>query len=329
MNNEALVIEVTRGGFVENSHQVIAVICDSKGNRHSTWGNGDQWVFPRSTAKPLQALPLILSGAAQDLNLTQTEIAMACSSHNGETQHTQVVSSWLSKLGMDEHTLECGGDWPLYRPATVALADAGQTGCALHNNCSGKHCGFLSFARHQGIDTKGYVHHQHPVQLAVNDAMNRMMDLNVTDYPRGVDGCSIPTYALPLSNLAMAFARFATGDGLPSDWQKACQTLYQAMASEPFYVAGSTRHCTHVMQAYGGQVVCKTGAQGVFGAAIPSLGLGIALKAVDGTTHAAEVALNALIRYLGIHPTDTNFEQNIKLYNRNKINVSTVHSPII
>jgi len=324
MNKRELVIEVTRGGFVESRHQVIAVICDAKGKRHSQWGSVDQQVFPRSTAKPLQALPLMLSGAAQDLNLSPQQLAMACASHNGEAQHSALVTTWLGQLGMGSEQLECGSHWPLYQPATVALAQSGEQACAVHNNCSGKHCGFLSFAHHQGIDPKGYTHHQHPVQLAVNDAMGRMMDLKIDDHPMGIDGCSIPTYALPLPNLAMAFARFGTGEQLPDDWQHACHSLYQAMVNEPFYVAGSKRHCTKVMQAYGGQVACKTGAEGVFGAAIPSLGLGIALKALDGNSRAAEVALNALLDHLHIKPTETQFERHLALYNCNEIHVSDV-----
>jgi L-asparaginase II len=324
MNKRELVIEVTRGGFVESRHQVIAVICDSKGKRHSQWGNVDQPVFPRSSAKPLQALPLMLSGAAQDLNLSQQQLAMACSSHNGEAQHSTVVTNWLNQLGMSSEQLECGSHWPSYQPATLALAKSGKQACAVHNNCSGKHCGFLSFAHHQGIDPKGYIHHQHPVQQAVNDAMGRMMDLKISDHPMGIDGCSIPTYALPLPNLAMAFARFGSGDQLPDGWQNACHKLYQAMVNQPFYVAGSERHCTKVMQAYGGQVVCKTGAEGVFAAAIPSLGLGVALKALDGTSRAAEVALNVLLDYLHLKPTEPQFEQHLELYNRNQIHVSNV-----
>jgi L-asparaginase II len=324
MNKRKLIIEVTRGSFVESRHQVIAVICDAKGKRHSQWGNVDQQVFPRSTAKPLQALPLMLSGAAQELNLSQQQLAMACSSHNGEAQHSALVTTWLGQLGMSFEQLECGSHWPLYQPATVALAQSGEQACAVHNNCSGKHCGFLSFAHHQGINPKGYTHHQHPVQLAVNDAMGRMMDLKIDDHPMGIDGCSIPTYALPLPNLAMAFARFGTGEQLPDDWQHACHSLYQAMVNEPFYVAGSKRHCTKVMQAYGGQVACKTGAEGVFGAAIPSLGLGIALKALDGNSRAAEVALNALLDHLHIKPTETQFERHLALYNCNEIHVSDV-----
>jgi L-asparaginase II len=323
MNKRKLIIEVTRGSFVESRHQVIAVICDAKGKRHSQWGNVDQQVFPRSTAKPLQALPLMLSGAAQELNLSQQQLAMACSSHNGEAQHSALVTTWLGQLGMSFEQLECGSHWPLYQPATVALAQSGEQACAVHNNCSGKHCGFLSFAHHQGINPKGYTHHQHPVQLAVNDAMGRMMDLKIDDHPMGIDGCSIPTYALPLPNLAMAFARFGTGEQLPDDWQHACHSLYQAMVNEPFYVAGSKRHCTKV-QAYGGQVACKTGAEGVFGAAIPSLGLGIALKALDGNSRAAEVALNALLDHLHIKPTETQFERHLALYNCNEIHVSDV-----
>ena len=329
MNKRELVIEVTRGGFVESRHQVIAVISDAKGKRHTQWGDADQLVFPRSTAKPLQALPLMLSGAAQDLKLSQQQLAMSCSSHNGEAAHSALVSHWLEQLGMSSAQLECGSHWPLYQPAAIALSQSGVQACSVHNNCSGKHCGFLSFAHHQGIDPKGYIDHQHPVQQAVNDAMGRMMDLKISDHPMGIDGCSIPTYALPLPNLAMAFARFGTGEQLPDDWQKACHSLYQAMVTEPFYVAGSERHCTKVMQAFGGQVACKTGAEGVFGAAIPHLGLGIALKALDGNSRAAEVALNVLLDHLNLQPTEAVFEQHSKLHNCNKLHVSSVQLALV
>jgi len=308
---------------------VIAVISDAKGKRHTQWGDADQLVFPRSTAKPLQALPLMLSGAAQDLKLSQQQLAMSCSSHNGEAAHSALVSHWLEQLGMSSAQLECGSHWPLYQPAAIALSQSGVQACSVHNNCSGKHCGFLSFAHHQGIDPKGYIDHQHPVQQAVNDAMGRMMDLKISDHPMGIDGCSIPTYALPLPNLAMAFARFGTGEQLPDDWQKACHSLYQAMVTEPFYVAGSERHCTKVMQAFGGQVACKTGAEGVFGAAIPHLGLGIALKALDGNSRAAEVALNVLLDHLNLQPTEAVFEQHSKLHNCNKLHVSSVQLALV
>ena len=329
MNKRELVIEVTRGDFVESRHQVIAIISDAKGKRHTQWGDADQLVFPRSTAKPLQALPLMLSGAAQDLKLSQQQLAMSCSSHNGEAAHRALVSHWLEQLGMSSAQLECGSHWPLYQPAAIALSQSGVQACSVHNNCSGKHCGFLSFAHHQGIDPKGYIDHQHPVQQAVNDAMGRMMDLKISDHPMGIDGCSIPTYALPLPNLAMAFARFGTGEQLPDDWQKACHSLYQAMVTEPFYVAGSERHCTKVMQAFGGQVACKTGAEGVFGAAIPHLGLGIALKALDGNSRAAEVALNVLLDHLNLQPTEAVFEQHSKLHNCNKLHVSSVQLALV
>ncbi|MBT6100059.1 MAG: asparaginase, partial [Oceanospirillaceae bacterium] len=162
MNKRELVIEVTRGDFVESRHQVIAIISDAKGKRHTQWGDADQLVFPRSTAKPLQALPLMLSGAAQDLKLSQQQLAMSCSSHNGEAAHSALVSHWLEQLGMSSAQLECGSHWPLYQPAAIALSQSGVQACSVHNNCSGKHCGFLSFAHHQGIDPKGYIDHQHP-----------------------------------------------------------------------------------------------------------------------------------------------------------------------
>jgi len=321
---QPIVIEVTRGDYVESRHDVIAVVTDSEGKRVHQWGNADQLVFPRSTAKPLQAMPLVLSGAADALQLNSKQLAMSCSSHNGEEQHAQVVSDWLKQLDMDDQALECGSHWPMYEPATVDLAKSGTNACPVHNNCSGKHCGFLSLAHHRGIDHKGYIKAEHDIQQEVNRTMGEIMGLNVFEHPMGIDGCSIPTYALPLPALAMGFARFGSGEQLPEGWAAAAKTLYDAMVAEPFYVAGSKRHCTTVMQAYGDQVACKTGAEGVFGAAIPSLGLGVAIKAVDGNARAAEVALNHVLDILGLKATDPSFEQHIDLYNRNQMHVGQV-----
>ena len=321
---KSLIIEVTRGDYVESHHQVIAIVTDSQGKRVHQWGAADQLVFPRSTAKPLQAMPLVLSGAADALQLSAKQLAMACSSHNGEEQHTQVVSDWLQQLDMDDQALECGSHWPMYEPATVDLAKSGTQACPVHNNCSGKHCGFLSLAYHRGIDPTGYIKAEHDIQQEVNRTMSEIMGVNVFDHPMGIDGCSIPTYALPLPALAMGFARFGSGEQLPEGWAAAAKTLYDAMVAEPFYVAGSKRHCTRVMQAFGNQVACKTGAEGVFGAAIPSLGLGVAIKAVDGNARAAEVALNYVLDSLDIKATDSSFEQHLDLYNRNQMQVGQV-----
>ena len=314
--SQPIVVKVTRGDYIESRHQVVAVVTDSHGKRVQQWGNVDQLVFPRSTAKPLQAMPLVLSGAAEQLQLNQKQLAMACSSHNGEHQHTQVVEGWLEQLGMNESNLECGTHWPEL-PATIKLARAGGDACQIHNNCSGKHCGFLSLAHARGFNPKGYIKPDHAVQQEVNITMGRIMDVNVFDHPMGIDGCSIPTYALPLPNLAMGFARFGSGEQLPEGWGAAAKVLFDAMVAEPFYVAGTDRHCTRVMQAYGNQVACKTGAEGVFGAAIPSIGYGVAIKALDGNARAAEIALNHVLASLGLTPVDDGFTQHQDLFNRN------------
>ena len=316
-------VKVTRGDYIESRHQVVAVVTDSHGKRVQQWGDVDQLVFPRSTAKPLQAMPLVLSGAAEQLQLNQKQLAMACSSHNGEAAHTQVVTDWLQQIGMAESDLECGSHWPEL-PATIKLARQGGEACQIHNNCSGKHCGFLSLAYQRGFDPKGYIKFDHAVQQEVNTTMSRIMDVNVFDHPMGIDGCSIPTYALPLPNLAMGFARFGSGEQLPEGWAAAARILFNAMVAEPFYVAGTDRHCTRVMQAYGNQVACKTGAEGVFGAAIPSLGYGVAIKALDGNARAAEIALNYVLDSLAIKPVDSSFTIQRDLYNRNGLLVGQI-----
>ena len=324
MMKPSLIVEVTRGDYVESEHQVIAVVSDSQGRQVDRWGDIDRLVFPRSTAKPLQAMALVLSGAADAWQLNQQQLALACASHNAEPAHVQTVADWLTQINLTSNDLECGTHWPGHQPTALQLAKDAEDACALHNNCSGKHCGFLSLASYRGYPTQGYIQPDHSVQQEVNKAMGVMMDLDVFAHPMGIDGCSIPTYALPLKALAMAFARFGSGDHLPEGWDMAAKSLYNAMVNEPFYVAGKDRHCTRVMQAFAGQVACKTGAEGVFGASIPSLGYGIAIKALDGNARAAEVALNHIIQDLGIQPQDHSFTVSNLLKNCNHIDVSRV-----
>ncbi len=197
VTNKPLIAEVTRGNYAESEHHVVAVVTDSQGLRVKQWGDVDRLVFPRSTAKPLQAMPLVTSGAAQHLQLTQQQLALACASHNGELLHTQAVSQWLQHIDMDDTHLACGIQWPGYEPALIALAHTGENACQIHNNCSGKHCGFLSLAKYHGYPVKGYIHAEHPVQQEVNKALGALMDVDVFAHPMGIDGCSIPTYAIP------------------------------------------------------------------------------------------------------------------------------------
>jgi L-asparaginase II len=261
-----------------------------------SWGDITFPIFPRSAVKPIQALPLIASGAADHFSVSNKWIALACASHSGEPQHVSEVSRWLQSLGLSNADLECGAHAPRNKRARERLRQAGESPRAVHNNCSGKHTGFLCTAVHLGEDTHGYIEADHPVQQRVRQTVAEVTDYDLDSAVQAVDGCGIPTIALPLQFLAYGMARFGTGQGLPSQRVAAIERVREAMLTEPFMVAGSDRFCTHVMRVAAGEIVVKTGAEGVFAAALPSRGIGIALKIDDGHRRASETAMAALLR---------------------------------
>ncbi|MEI2384552.1 asparaginase [Breoghania sp. JC706] len=293
-----IVVEVTRGGLVESRHRGALAVVDTDGAAVATFGDVARPVYPRSAVKALQALPLVESGAAEALDYDPAELALACSSHNGEAVHINAARVMLIKAGLDESALECGAQWPQLEEDRAALHLAGEKPGAIHNNCSGKHAGFLGLARVMGVETRGYVKPDHPVQREIHSVLEAMTGAALGQDVCGIDGCAIPTFAVPLSGLAKAFAAFATGEGLDPGRAEACSTLYEACTSNPYMVAGKGRFCTDVMTAFGDRVFVKTGAEGVFCGAIPELGLGIALKCDDGGTRGAEAMMAGVIRTL-------------------------------
>ena len=296
---DPVVVEVFRGPLVESRHRGAAVITDHNGAIRIAWGDVDRQVFPRSAVKPLQAIPMIESGAADAFAVSDAELALSCASHNGETRHVEAASAWLDRIGLGPGDLECGAHWPLFQEATVALAASGGEPTALHNNCSGKHTGFLTLSCHLGCDPRGYVTPEHPVQGRVTALLEEMYGIDLNPECLATDGCSIPTWGVPLRVLAGAMARFARPDALGPVRARAARRLAGAMMAHPFMVAGSDRFCTRVMSANPGRVVVKTGAEGVYVAALPDAGLGIAVKCGDGATRASQVMMASLLCGLG------------------------------
>jgi L-asparaginase II len=294
-----VVVEVLRGDRVESVHRGAGAVVDADGRVALAFGDVDRPVYPRSAVKALQALPLIESGAADTLGLTDADIALACASHSGEAAHVALATGMLRKAGRDESALECGAHWPLGEAAAQTLARSGRTPSPLHNNCSGKHAGFVCLACAEGIDPGGYVSPNHPVQRAVTEALADATGTPLGEENRAIDGCSIPAYAIPLRALALGFARFATGRGLPAGRARAAARIRAAVAANPSVVAGRGRFDTEVMTLLGARAFTKTGAEGVFCAALPELGLGLAVKADDGGKRAAEVMIAALLRRRG------------------------------
>lgn len=302
MSTNPVLVEVLRGESLESSHRGAMAVLDADGAVLVSLGDIERPIFPRSAVKLLQALPLVESGAAERLGLTDEELALACASHTGEEVHVRTAAGMLAKVGLDATALECGAHWPSLDTATRALAAVGCEPTALHNNCSGKHSGFLCLAcalPSSGVDlrqyVKGYVNPDHPVMREVTAALQAVTGFDPNSAPRGTDGCSIPTYGIALRRLALAFARVGAGVGLREGHARAAQRLRRAIANAPFMVAGSGRFDTRVMQQLGERVCCKVGAEGVYCAALPERGLGVAIKIDDGNTRAAEVALAAVI----------------------------------
>jgi len=302
-----VLVEATRGAALESVHRGAFAVLDTAGSVFASVGDIERPIFPRSAVKVLQALPLVASGAAAQLGLTDDELALACASHGGEPAHVATAAAMLAKAGLAGDALACGAHWPAFDGASRALAAAGDAPTALHNNCSGKHSGFACLgcllARSQGQDPRaflrGYVHPDHPVMREVSAALQAATGCDLAHAPVGTDGCSIPTYGVPLRSLALAFARVATGQGLSAAHAAAALRLRQAVAAAPFMVAGTGRFDTRVMQHFGERVFCKVGAEGVYCAALPDRGLGVAIKMDDGNTaRAAEVVMAVLIEAL-------------------------------
>ena len=296
MDNPVLV-EVLRGALVESRHRGAVAVVDADGASVLTIGNVAMPVFPRSAVKALQAVPLVESGAADRFGLSDEELALACASHNGEPAHVEGVARMLGKAGLDASALACGVHWPISQAAAHALAKTGAPS-ALHNNCSGKHAGFLCLASAMGADHSGYWRPEHTVQQQVRGVLEDLTGAALTPDRCAVDGCSVPTWAIPLRNLAHAFAKFATGHGLPRQRANAAARLRAACAQNPWHVAGTGRFCTELMKLLGARVYVKTGAEGIFCGALPGQGLGIAVKCDDGAGRAAEVVMAALIARL-------------------------------
>lgn len=291
MTQAAEFAEVWRGPILESVHQGHAVICDDTGEIVEAWGDPSRVVLPRSSAKMIQALPLLESGAADARKLNSAQLALACASHQGAAIHTQRVGDWLKDLGLKDADFRCGPHMPYSREAEVELIRAGESPCQIHNNCSGKHAGFLTLNAHLngGAD---YVEPEHPVQRACLDAFERVTQETSPGY--GIDGCSAPNFASTLHGMGRAMAHFAAApEGSPEE------RLHRAMREHPELVAGEGRACTELMRAMDGRVALKTGAEGFFIAILPHRKLGIALKAADGATRAAECAIAALLVRLG------------------------------
>ncbi|WP_243094763.1 asparaginase [Thermus thalpophilus] len=295
-----------RGGLVENRHRASLVVFGREGVLAYA-GEPGLWAYMRSSAKPFQALALYLTGAVERFGLGEEEVALATASHDGTEAHVAVAARFLARLGLGPEHLVCGVHPPFSREARKALEGAGLSPTPLHHNCSGKHAGMLAAALAMGALPEGYHLPDHPVQL-----LNRktLKDLSGTEPLYATDGCSVPTFALPLSRAARAFYFLAAPEEAPEGYVEPLRKVREAMRRHPHLVAGPGSIDTWLMERL--PVVAKRGADGYYGLALlesPKGPLGVALKVEDGATQAREVLVVALLRALGLDPGPTPWDR--------------------
>jgi L-asparaginase II len=290
--------EIWRGPFLESLHMGHAVVCGPGGEILESWGDPNLTVLPRSSSKMLQAMPLLESGAADAFGLTGEQLALACASHQGAPIHTDRVQNWLKDLGLTDADLNCGPQAPRDEADLIKMHKTDASPCRYHNNCSGKHAGFLTLSRHLGSKDPQYVAPDHPVQKACRAAFEELTQETSPGY--GIDGCSAPNFAATLHGVARAMAFFAAASDGGNSREKAAARLRDAMRTYPELVAGEGRACTELMRAMNGRVALKTGAEAFFIAIVPEKKIGIALKIVDGSTRGAECAIAAILLRLGL-----------------------------
>ena len=292
-----ILVELTRGARPESVHAGAIAVARADGELIAAIGEVEQPTFPRSAIKPLQALPLLETGAADRYAFGARELALACGSHSGTPEHAATVANMLALAGLAGSALGCGAQEPLDGVAARELVRAGLAPTALNHNCSGKHAGMLATAAHMAEPIDAYWLPDHPVQMRIRATLEDMTGRPLGADVRGIDGCSVPNWAIPLRRLAAAFARFVTGEGVRPERAQACRRLAEACWAQPWLVAGQGRLDTRAMGRLPGKVLIKSGAEGVHCGGFPALGLGFALKIDDGGKRAAELVAASLVSH--------------------------------
>jgi len=294
-----VLVNLWRGNAIETRHRGSVAVVQSDGQLLLSMGDVLHHTFPRSSIKFIQAIPFVESGAVEHFALQDEHIALSCASHNGESAHVDRVVDWLSTIGCNDNTLECGASMPMHQPTQYEMLDRGEGPTRAHHNCSGKHLGLLSTCTHYGENTSNYRLYNHTAQQRWFDVLESMSNARVQQLPWGYDGCGIPCIALPLHRIALSMARFADAKGQNSDRANAIARIQAAVTAHPYLVAGKERLCTDLMQLLAPKVLAKVGAEGCYTACIPEFGIGIALKIDDGNDRAARIALGAVLQKLG------------------------------
>lgn len=292
--------EIRRGGILESIHHGAAVVADADGRILLSWGDPSFVTFPRSSLKPFQAIPLVESGAADAAGLTEEHLALACASHSAEDFQVTLVRGWLERLGLTESALICGPDMPRGQADQAAVWRAGGDRSRVFHNCSGKHCGFLTLAKHIGAPVAGYGDPAHQAQRLYLEAFSELLGQDAARLPHGVDGCGLPALALPMDRMAQAAARWAAARVAGDARRTAIRRLQSAIRTFPDHLSGRGSATGKIVRATQGQVLLKGGAEGYVVGFVPDRGLGIAVKLADGAARAKMGVFAALLGRLGL-----------------------------
>lgn len=299
-----VLVENYRGDFLECIHRGAFAVVDFTGEVLRAAGDVKRPLYMRSAAKPLQALPVIESGAADEFGLSPREIAVAASSHSGCKIHTRAVEEILTKAGLKIENLLCGIHAPAHPSERERLIREGIAPSPLHNNCSGKHAGMLVLAKFLGASLEDYVSPEHPVQKLIRQTIAEMAGAQPQDIKVGIDGCGAPAFLLSLEKMALAYARLARPEGLrvglSAERASAAQRITGAIEKFPEMVAGPGRFTTDLIETCGGKLFAKGGALGVFCVGVPEKGLGMALKIDDGSGPAYYPLVVEILRRLEV-----------------------------
>lgn len=291
-------VELTRGGLVESCHRGALAVVSADSILLAAAGDPFLVTYMRSAAKPFQALPTVAAGVLEHFGLDEEALALICASHYGTEEHVRVAQRILEAIGLDHMALRCGIHWPLDQKAARRLAAMGQEPNPLHNNCSGKHAGMLALARFWGCDDADYTQPEHPVQQAILQRLSEMSGLSVDQIHYAPDGCTVPSFALPLAHAALAYARLMAPDAPPE-----CQRVVAAMQRYPHLVSNRGALDDQLMRAGQGTLVSKGGAEGYQGVGIRAANgraIGIALKIIDGSSRAKGVVIRSVLEALGL-----------------------------